>query len=289
MSGQPRSERTRRDPLLRSPFGEGGPGPGRRPGLGIAPPGLCLFLAGLGPAVVNAAGAGVTEVAAIHLECAGVLVIEAEDYASKSDSTYARYAQVHSWQVQESASAGGGRFMEVLPDERGEDGEGPPSPRDTSGAALTYRVRITHPGRYYVFVRGMCKGGESNGVHVGINGVLEGRGPGASNLSGFRPREQWQWENGRKEGFESPASLELAAGDHVVNIWSRDDGFKFDRIALTLAAERPVGLGPEPSATQAETAAGSRAPAVERTTGQRGGECEEAVEQVNGEKGSKES
>lgn len=240
--------------LLRSPLVPRCPGRWRCEGVGIARRGLSLLLTWLGVASVAAATAGASDASAIHLECEGVLVIEAECYSGRSDSTYARYAHVHSWQVKESVLAGGGRYMEVVPDERGEDGEGPPSPRDTSGAAMTYRVRITQAGTYFVFVRGMCQGGESNGVHVGINGVLEGRGPGASNMSGFRPREQWQWESGRKEGFEAPARLVLSAGDHVLNIWSRDDGFKFDRIVLTLAAERPTGPGPAASRTKLEAA-----------------------------------
>jgi hypothetical protein len=61
-------------------------------------------------------------------------------------------------------------------------------------------------------------GGESNGIHVGINGVLVGKEAGASNMSGFRPHNSWVWENGRKEGFEQPAALDLNKGDHLLHM-----------------------------------------------------------------------
>lgn len=190
--------------------------------------------------------------ARIHVEQSGTLSIEAEDFGTHVNSTYARYQREHAWQVQEDPSASGGRCLEVLPDERGEDGLGPPSPRDIGGAALTYRLRVTQAGTYRVFVRGLSRGGESNGLHVGLNGELAGRGAGASNMSGFRPPHHWQWEHRRKEGFAQPATLELSAGDSVLNVWSRDDGFRFDKIVFTLASEMPSGLGPPASPTALE-------------------------------------
>jgi hypothetical protein len=183
-----------------------------------------------------------------HVEQGGVLSIEAEHFATRADSTCARYAHIHSWKLHEASDgASGGRSLAVVPDERGEDQQGPHSPRDTSGAALAYPIRVSRAGTYHVFVRGMCKGGESNGVHLGLNGRLAGREPGASNLSGFRPKSQWNWETQRKEGHAIPAMLELTVGDHTLNVWSRDDGFMFDKVVLALSPEKPVGFGPSES------------------------------------------
>lgn len=182
------------------------------------------------------------------LEEGGLLVIEAEHFASSKPSTYALYKKPHTWVGRcGDSTASGDCYLEVLPDERGEDGRGPASPRDNSGAALEYLIRVNVPGTYRVFVRGRCKGGESNGVHVGLNGVLAGRGPGASNLSGFRPPGAWNWETQRKHGYEGTSVLTLEPGDHVLHVWSRDDGFQLDKVVLSRVAEAPYGKGPTES------------------------------------------
>lgn len=189
------------------------------------------------------------------VESGGVLAIEAEHYSHQAASTYPEYKLPHSWAMRPDPGAGGGVCLEVTPDERGEDGLGPASPRDSSGAELRYPIRIASPGVYHVFVRGRCRGGESNGVHVGVNGRLAGRGPGASNISGFRPRETWCWEHRRKHGHEGTAILELEAGEHVLHVWSRDDGFQIDRLVLSLFPDFPDGPGPAESATVSASAA----------------------------------
>jgi hypothetical protein len=183
-----------------------------------------------------------------YVEQNGELSIEAENYSDHAPSSYARYSQPHRWVLkQDKAGYSGDGFLQVLPDEWPEGGSGPSSPRDASGARLTYPIRINTAGRYRVYVRGMSMGGESNGVHVGVDGSLAGKGAGASNLSGFRPHHSWVWENGRKEGYEQPATLELAHGDHLLHVWNRDDGFRFDKIVLRTGEDCPVEKGPHVS------------------------------------------
>ncbi|MEX0886415.1 MAG: hypothetical protein WD009_08255 [Phycisphaeraceae bacterium] len=182
----------------------------------------------------------------------GVLSIEAEHFATRAPSTFAGYEQEHTWEPATDRDGFSGEgFMLVHPDERTEDKQGPNSPRDASGAAMTYPVLIATPGTYHVFVRGMSMGGESNGLHVGVDDELAGREAGASNMSGFRPHHAWVWENQRKHDYEGMATLELDAGEHTLSIWNRDDGFRFDKIVLTLADERPEGTGP-PESPRAE-------------------------------------
>ena len=66
-------------------------------------------------------------------------------------------------------------YLEILPDERvthsdkiipGENFT------DVPGiiAVVHYKAKINSPGRYYVWARAMCTGGEDNGLHVGLNG-----------------------------------------------------------------------------------------------------------------------
>jgi hypothetical protein len=178
----------------------------------------------------------------------GLLCIEAENYAEMKPSTFHKYKHVHQWRFRDDVQGfSGSGFMQALPDERPEDKNGPGSPRDNSGAELSYPVRITSGGAYYVYVRGMSIGGESNGIHVGVDGKLAGMEAGASNMSGFRPHNQWCWENRRKEGYAEPATIMLTRGDHIIHVWNRDDGFRFDKIMLTLSKACPEGTGPEES------------------------------------------
>lgn len=192
------------------------------------------------------------------LEQGGELVIEAEHYATKSSSTYTGYTQVHAWEFKtDVAGYSGDGFMHVLPDERGEDAVGPSSPRDNSGAEMTYPIRISAAGTYYVWVRGYSMGGESNGVHLGVDGAIAGTGPGASNMSGFRPHLAWVWESARKDGYAQPATLSLTAGDHTLHVWNRDDGFRIDKIYLTTSSTAaPTGQGPAESSTSGGTSGG---------------------------------
>ncbi len=180
------------------------------------------------------------------VEANGVVSIEAEHFTHQTKSTYARYTNPHQWVVKTDKDGfSGSGFLQVLPDEWPEGGSGPSSPRDNSGARLTYPIRIANAGTYSVYVRGMSMGGESNGVHVGVNSILVEKEKGASNMSGFRPRHQWVWENQRKHGYAQPAVLRLEKGDHFLHVWNRDDGFRLDKIVLKLKPGAPDGDGPK--------------------------------------------
>eukprot|EP00466_Bigelowiella_natans_P013926 jgi/Bigna1/77812/fgenesh1_pg.50_\ len=160
----------------------------------------------------------------------GVLCFEAENWHASKKSTYKLYKKVHRWVYKKDKKGfTGNGFMNVLPDERPESAKGPRSPRDNSGARLDYRIKITNPGTYIVYVRGYAIGGESNGVHVGFNGKIADNG---SNMSGFRPYKHWIWEKERKDEFSSPARMVLKKGNHILNVWNRDDMFRFDKIVL---------------------------------------------------------
>ena len=183
-----------------------------------------------------------------YIEQKGTLCIEAEHYSEHAVSTYARYTQPHQWVLMtDKAGYSGEGYLQALPDEWPEGGSGPSSPRDASGARLTYTIRINTAGKYYVYVRGLSMGGESNGVHIGIDGVLSGTEAGASNMSGFRPHHTWVWENQRKDGYQEPATLDLSQGDHVLNVWNRDDGFCLDKIVLRNHESCPTEKGPRVS------------------------------------------
>jgi len=191
-------------------------------------------------------------------EQGGVLCVEAESFHQK-------FARVptggsvleHRWDLMtDRAGYSGDGFMVNLPDERCETCTSPSSPRDNSGADLLFRVKVNTAGTYRVWVRGMSMGGQSNGVHVGIDGYLPNNGPG-SNISGFRPENTWVWEHGHKEYSVEP-NIYITAGMHTLHIWGRDDGFRFDKVLLSISQPAaPSGSGPAESVLVAGGAVGA--------------------------------
>ncbi len=186
-----------------------------------------------------------------YTEVDGLLSVEAESFAARFPSNWAAYSQIHTWEfVPELAGAlnsgsSGRGWMESLPDERGENGIGPDVPNGTEGARLDYNIWINQPGIYYIWVRGKSKGSESNGVHVGVDGILSG----GQAISGFFPQNQWTWESLRRNF--SKAFIEVTTpGAHTLNVWNRDDGFKLDKIVLARdIGFTPSGTGPDESLT----------------------------------------
>ena len=171
-----------------------------------------------------------------------MLSIEAEHFANSATSTYSNYSQVHFWALEPRSGASGLQAMWSRPDERGEDGNGPTSPPGKEGAQLDYQILIETTGTYFVWVRGRSIGGESNGVHVGVDNVLSG----GRSISGFRPHQAWIWENERKTGGQARISID--EGPHTLSVWNRDDGFQIDKLVLSLSSTRPTDFGPPESA-----------------------------------------
>ena len=185
----------------------------------------------------------------VFTEQDGLLSVEGESFARRAPSNYSQYQQVHNWELMLEApeplnsGASGIGWMESLPDERGENGVGPHVPEGTQGARLDYDIWITTPGVYYIWVRGRSKGSESNGLHVGVDGVL-GNGQG---ISGFFPQNHWTWEYRRRSGARATVQFDTP-GPYTLNVWERDDGFKLDKVVLTQDVDLyPAGTGPDES------------------------------------------
>ncbi len=167
----------------------------------------------------------------IYQEKNGILCVEAENYDKKIDRKPDGFENTHSWQINNDKKGySGSGYVQIMPDEYCEGCDGPSSPRDASGAELVWRIKVSTPGTYYIWVRGMSMGGESNGCHIGVDGVLPYMGPG-SNMSGFRPHHEWVWENKFKPESQEP-KIFLSEGDHTLHLWQRDDGFRCDKILL---------------------------------------------------------
>lgn len=151
-------------------------------------------------------------------------------------------------------SASGGAYLEGLPDTRvthddpirngdsffDNGGEGP---------LLTYRVVFTTPGRYYVHARAYSTGTEDNGVHVGIDDTWPSSGRRIQWCAG---KNRWTWSSAQRDsggsacGEEHTISIDVpTAGEHLVHLSMREDGFELDKVILTMDdAYVPDGAGP---------------------------------------------
>lgn len=113
----------------------------------------------------------------------------------------------------------------------------------TSSPELQFEVNFATAGTYTVWVYGSALNARADSVHVGLNGQAN---PSSQAITGFRPR-QWSWSSQTEAG--TPATLTIPApGLYTLNIWVREDGFRFDRLVLTTnTGFVPTGGGPAES------------------------------------------
>jgi hypothetical protein len=175
-----------------------------------------------------------------HLESGGLLVVEAEDYATEtpaSDGT-TRWALV----TTPAGAAGTGAMR--TPD------VGFTTANFAGGAVLTYPVTITQAGDYTVWLRRIGPDGDSNSAFLGRDGVqisdvTVDNGAFAST---------WSW-------FKLTQRVAFGAGAHSLELRHREDGYGVDRLLLALdPAYNPAtiagGVGPAKSDFQAAAAGG---------------------------------
>ena len=114
---------------------------------------------------------------------------------------------------------------------------------------LTYRVVFSTPGRYYVHARAYSTGTEDNGVHVGVDDTWPASGRRIQWCSG---KNRWTWSSAQRDSGGSACGVEHtifidvpSAGEHLVQLSMREDGFELDKVILTLDdAYVPDGAGP---------------------------------------------
>lgn len=231
---------------------------------------LALLMLSLTVFVSNAQQANLMEAivdeTVIFEEKAGVTTVEAE-YFYKQSNTDVR--QWYRSSKNEEAKVGRDEdtlhiygssrnaYMEILPDTRithddplvrGENFSEEPG----AMAILHYKVEFKNTGRYYVWARAMCTGGEDNGIHVGIDGQWPESGQRIQWCVG---RNQWTWSNNQRTnevhcGIPHGIYLDIEeAGIHEIQFSMREDGFELDKFLLTKDKfYTPEGKGPKVSA-----------------------------------------
>ena len=125
---------------------------------------------------------------------------------------------------------------------------------NTPGQAgvLSYRIKFSTTGRYYVWVRAYSTGTEDNGLHVGLNGSWPESG---QRLQWCEGKNQWRWESKQRTpenhcGEPHKIYLDIPGpGIYTVQFSMREDGFEFDKWLMTMDRDfaRPEDKGPPES------------------------------------------
>ena len=109
---------------------------------------------------------------------------------------------------------------------------------------MDYKVQFTNTGTFYVWVRGVgdsAAASANDSVFVGVDGALTTR------LTGFNAGQGYTWAN-TPVGDSGPITI-TTPGNHILNVWMREDGFVADKILLVSdSGFVPSGFGPSESA-----------------------------------------
>ncbi|MEM8969814.1 MAG: hypothetical protein AAGE93_25580, partial [Bacteroidota bacterium] len=202
------------------------------------------------------------EDALVFEETNGIVAVEAEHFVQQTDTL------VRKWYVidettsslptpdpdeNHAATASGGVYLEALPDTRtthddvltkGENF----FPEPGKAGILEYDVYFNTPGKYYVWVRTHTSGTEDNGIHVGLDGEWPETG---QRMQFDGNKQEWSWESRQRTEEIHTGVPELIylmieePGRHTISFSMREDGFEFDKWAMTLAYQAPEGTGLE--------------------------------------------
>jgi len=146
-----------------------------------------------------------------------LIIIEAEDFASKID----RNGQ--SWEFTNSvANFVDSGYMQALPDL----GNNLNTTWTNSSPELQYPINFTTTGTFNVWIRGFPFDDNDNSLHAGLDGQT-----GAASRIAWTQFGSWTWTNGTFTGGQATIDV-TSTGLHTFSIWMREDGTRVDRIVL---------------------------------------------------------
>ena len=177
-----------------------------------------------------------------YLESGGMVVIEAEHYDHKVAGSGP--AAGATWVDQTGNGSMGDGYVEVLPDV----GLAIDAPDiELYSPHLRYTVQFNTIGIYYLWLRGQSQIDDT--VHFGLDGVPVSSDHDTAALCDWDLFYWWS-ELGQYEA--RPVVPVAASGQHIVDIWMRDDGPAIDRLLLTTSESYlpPQDGPPESPSTQ---------------------------------------
>jgi VCBS repeat-containing protein len=140
----------------------------------------------------------------------------------------------NSWQVVSLRHSSAGESLQALPN----NGSNVREDYAARSPHLGYRVVFEVPGRYYAWVRARGATNDDDSLHIGLDGQPVPTGKQIDQILDY-----WTWTSVRAGGGRAYVDV-TAAGEHVFDVWMREDGVIIDKILLTTdAAFEPEGQG----------------------------------------------
>jgi lysophospholipase L1-like esterase len=165
-----------------------------------------------------------------YQESGGQVVMEAEGFSD----TVARSSAV--WSLETRLSGFTGQGYMVVPDKNAGFG----TDYAAASPGLTFRIHFVSTGTYYIWIRGEGPDGLSDSLHAGLDGQAVSS---ADRISGFLANS-YRWLSKTMDNARPTVNV-TAPGNHVFNIWAREDGMKLDKIVLTKSSSyTPSSSGP---------------------------------------------
>ena len=169
----------------------------------------------------------------------GLLVVEAEGFhenISRAGRRWEPLAEQDESGTNSPSGYAGSSWMRPMPNtgtNMNLPGYSNSSPR------LDYKVNFTRTGTHYLWVRGQGSTGEDDSVHVGLDGAEV---PSAETIV-FSNGTNFVWSRVNISNAVRTLSIPSAT-NHTINVWMREDGFRFDRLLLTTSSNyNPPGIG----------------------------------------------
>jgi N-acetylneuraminic acid mutarotase/glucose/arabinose dehydrogenase len=179
------------------------------------------------------------------LSSGGTVVVEAENFTGRVD----RNSQSWVLRTNKTGYVGAG-FMVPEPNRPLID-----TNFATTSAELQWNVNFETAGTYRVWLRGLAGNTSSDSVHVG----LDGQAVASADRMQMATLNAFTWFQTTMDGPVATINVPTA-GLHTVNIWTRESGFRVDRLLLTSdAGLTPTGNGP-PESQRAGAAVGAIGP-----------------------------
>ncbi|MBM3823149.1 MAG: hypothetical protein FJ404_09730 [Verrucomicrobia bacterium] len=204
--------------------------------------------------VLLAGGFGFGIEAAVYKEVGGVVVVEAEHFDKRNNSD-----DDHVWKIIPDEDPGhayrnarGGKYMEVTPDS-GQNRNN--ADAKDAGPTMDYKVKISVPGQYRMWLRTIGFDGASDSMYVSIDELKDGEGganadwfrkaplPQNGNFADLNQGAGWDGDGGAElvsgDAGGNPMLWTLKAGTYTVRMFQREDGIGLDAFVLQLARYGP--------------------------------------------------
>jgi len=150
----------------------------------------------------------------------------------------------HAWVQAGDGQASGGQAMRAEP----VSGVVINLPWQDYSPRLDFKVRFNRSGSHVVWIRGLAVDAGQNSFTIGLDGVPATPYPGVEFAAGA-----WNWSDQAQGTASSSVTIDVTAGDHILNLWMREDGAAIDKIVLTPnSGYSPWAFGPIESTREAD-------------------------------------